>query len=352
MAETPVTTRSTGLPRAWFLATAVALIAWQGQPMLQDAFHGSRFVPSTAVMALLFGMLAGLIPRLRSTLAAALKAVSKQAIPIAIIAIGFELDLDPLLESGQLGISVVLVLIAIPVAFGASMLFGKLCGLDPRASMLLGAGTAICGNSAIMAVAPTVDAKDEDLGLAIGVINLLGVLMVIVLPPAVTAFGVTGTNGGALAGLTVHAVPQAIATGGAFGSDAAVLATVFKLMRVVMLAPMAFVLAFALRRIRGQEAGQGKGTGMPWFVILFVVAAGIRAFGWVDSNVTISGDTLALWGWLRHAGKFLLAVALAAIGMGLDIKALVQVGPRVLVAGTMAIVTMVAALVPLVLWLL
>lgn len=339
------------LIRAWFLALATAFIAWTAQPELFAASGDSRFVPSTAVMALLFGMVAALLPGLRATLGAQLKAVSKQAIPIAIIAIGFGLDVGPLWESGQLGVSFALVITGMVIAFGAAMLFGKLCGLDPRASMLLGAGTAVCGNSAIMAVAPTVAAKDEDVGLAVGVINLLGVLMVVVLPPAVAYFGVAGTDGGALAGLTVHAVPQAIATGEAFGTDAAELATVFKLLRVVMLAPVVFILAFVLRRVRHGDV-ETKKTGLPWFVIVFVVAAGVRAMGWVDGSVAISGKSMPIWEWLRMAGKFLLAVALAAIGMGLDIKTLVRVGPKMLVAGTLAVVVMVAALVPLVLWLL
>ncbi len=336
----------------WWLAAGVALAARLLQPQLFDAFDGSRFVPSTSVLALLFGMVAGGLPGLRARLASTMKTVSKQAIPIAIVAIGFGLDLEPLLASGQLGVSVGLVLVGMAVAFGASMLFGKLFGLDPRASMLLGAGTAVCGNSAIMAVAPTVDAKEEDLGLSIGVINLLGVLMVIALPPAVSSFGVTNAEGGALAGLTVHAVPQAIATGEAFGAEATVLATVFKLLRVVMLAPVVFLLAFVLRRVRGEGDIQKKKAGLPWFVLLFVVAAVIRALGPLDTDLKLGVESKPIWSWIQLAGKFLLGVALAAIGMSLDIKTLIRVGPRVLLAGTCAVVAMVAALVPLVRWLL
>ncbi|MFT5734415.1 MAG: putative integral membrane protein (TIGR00698 family) [Paracoccaceae bacterium] len=335
---------------SWWLAAAVALAARLLQPEMAEAANGSRFVPSTSVMALLFGMMAGALPGIRSRLGAGVKLVSKQAIPIAIVLLGFGLDLQPLLESGQLSISFVLVVVGMLTAFGASMLFGRLCGLGPRASMLLGAGTAVCGNSAIMAVAPTVDATDEDVGLAIGVINLLGVLMVLALPPVVGAFGITGTDGGALAGLTVHAVPQAIATGEAFGPDAISMATVLKLLRVVMLAPVVFILAFVLRRVRQGGDVQARRASLPWFVVLFVLAAGMRALGWVDAPLKVAAESRAVWGWLQIAGTFILSIALAAIGIGLDVKTLIRVGPRFLVAGTLAVTAMVAALVPLVHW--
>lgn len=336
---------------SWWLAAGIALAAQLSHPALVAAGGGSRLIPSASVLALLFGMAFGASPGLARRLRPGAKLVSKQAIPLAIVLIGFGLDLGPLLASGQLGISFALVVVGMLVAFGAAMLFGKICGLDPRASMLLGAGTAVCGNSAILAVAPTVDARDEDVGLAVGVINLLGVIMVIVLPPLAGLAGIQGADGGALAGLTVHAVPQAIATGEAFGTEATVLATVFKLMRVAMLAPVVLLLAFVLRRVRRTEV-QTKRAGMPWFVLLFAVAAGARALGWVDAGIQVGAENHAVWYWLQMAGKFLLAIALAAIGIGLDVRALLRVGPRVLLAATLAVAAMVATLIPLVRWLL
>lgn len=352
MVDSP-SSKGSGLLRiAWWLAAGVALAAQLLTPKIQDAFDGSRLVPSPSVLALLLGMVAGGIPGVRARFAPAMKAVSKQAIPIAIVALGFGLDLKPLLDPKLLGVSLGLVVVGMAVAFGASMFFGKLFGLDPRASMLLGAGTAVCGNSAIMAVAPTVDAKDEDLGLVVGVINLLGVLMILVLPPAVSSFGITNEQGAALAGLTVHAVPQAIATGEAFGINGAADATLYKLLRVAMLAPVVLLLAFVLGRLRGANDVQAKKAGLPWFVLLFVVAAAIRAFGLLDWKPALGSGDLEAWEYLKKAGKFLLAIALAAIGVGLDVKTLIRVGPRVLLAGACAVTAMVAALFPLVRWLL
>lgn len=173
------------------LCVALAAGAVFVRPLLGE----SRLVPSPSVLALIMGLLLGLAPVVQSHMVSAAKTVSKRAIPAAIVLIGFGMDLDPLLDGGALGGTLMVVLAGIAVAFAGALLAGKLCGLDPRASLLLGAGTAICGNSAIMAVAPTVEADEEDLGLAIGVINLLGVAMLFALPPRRDRRGHRGASG-------------------------------------------------------------------------------------------------------------------------------------------------------------
>ncbi|MEM6571165.1 MAG: putative sulfate exporter family transporter [Planctomycetota bacterium] len=333
---------------AWAVALGLALLAI----VLRPALGESRLVPSASVLALVLGMVVGAIPPLRDRVAAGAGRVAKQAIPVAIVLIGFGLDLGPLVGSGAIGGSLVVVVVAMVVAFVSALIAGRLFGLDPRASLLLGAGTAVCGNSAIMAVAPTVQPDDEDIGLSIGAINLLGVLMLVVLPPIATSLGIVGREGGSLAGLTVHAVPQAIATGEAFGAEGLEWATLFKLLRVAMLVPLVVALALTLARVRASKGeGSGSGPGIPWFVVLFVVAAGLRATGWFDAEVAVAGDERALWAWLQSGGRIVLAAALAAIGVGLQLGTLLRVGPSMLAAGALTVTAMVAATIPLVRWL-
>lgn len=327
----------------WLVAAALAVAAYALRPQLPK----SPYIPSPSVLALIAGMALGALPGARAKLGAGAKKISKQAIPYAIVAIGFGLELDKLIESGEILSGLFIVVCAMASAFGGALLFGRLLGLNPRASMLIGAGTAVCGNSAIMAVAPTVEPSDEDVGLSIGVINLLGVVMLFALPPLAIAFGVDGARGGSLAGLTVHAVPQALATGEVFGEEARAMASVYKLIRVAMLVPVLAILALVLTRIRGAKTG-GKAASIPTFVVLFMLAAGARAAGFVDSTIEIGESSKALWEWANYAGKFVLAMALAAIGIGLDVKTLLRVGPRMLVVGIAAIVLMVAVTLPLV----
>ena len=319
--------------------------------LLRPTLGASRLVPSPSVIALLMGLALGALPAARARFATAAKVVSKRTIPAAIVLIGFGLDLAPILEGGAIGGTLAVVVAAMAVAFGGALIAGRLCGLTARASLLLGAGTAVCGNSAIMAVAPTVEADEEDLGLAIGVINLLGVAMLFALPPVAVALGIEGQAGGALAGLTVHAVPQAIATGEAFGPEAVEWATLYKLLRVAMLVPVVLLLAVLVPGRDGSR-GASQRAGVPHFVWLFVVASVIRAVGWVDADLALAGEPRAAWEWLKLGGGWVLAVALAAIGLTLDVPRLVRVGPRFLLAGTLAVVAMVGAGAPLVLWLL
>jgi uncharacterized integral membrane protein (TIGR00698 family) len=346
-----MSTESSGPDRSVLLCGLLCAGLAAAAVLLRPALGPSRLVPSPSVLALVLGLALALIPAVQARFASAAKTVSKAVIPAAIVLIGFGMDLERLLEGGAIGGTLLVVVAAMVVAFVGAIVAGRVCGLDPRAALLLGAGTAVCGNSAIMAVAPTVKAKEEDLGLAIGVINLLGVAMLFVLPPAAAALGVGGNAGGALAGLTVHAVPQAIATGQAFGGTAEEWATLFKLLRVAMLVPTVVLLAVLLRD--GGGAGEGrKGVGVPHFVWLFVVASGLRATGWLDGEVALGEDARPLWGWLKQGGSWLLALALAAIGLTLNVPRLVRVGPRFLLAGVLAVLCMVAASLPMVLWLL
>lgn len=336
--------------RSVLLCGLVCVALAAAASFLRPTLGDSRLVPSPSVLALLAGLGLGMLPAVHSRLAGAAKILSKSVIPAAIVLIGFGMDLRPLLTGGALGSTLLVVMVGIVVAFAGAMLAGRLCGLNPRASLLLGAGTAICGNSAIMAVAPTVEADEEDLGLAIGVINLLGVAMLFALPPAALAVGISGEAGGALAGLTVHAVPQAIATGEAFGEDVVHVATLYKLLRVAMLVPVVVLLALVLPGRDGTRRKSG-GVGVPHFVWLFVVASALRASGWLDPEVSFGEHTRPRWGWLQQSGSWLLAVALAAIGMTLHVPRLMRVGPRFLLAGTLAVTGMVAATMPLVRWL-
>ena len=145
-------------------------------------------------------------------------------------------------------------------------------------------------------------------------------------------------------------MPQAIATGEAFGEGALQWATLYKLLRVAMLVPVVLIIGFALRR--GSSEGAKGGPGVPWFVTAFVAAAIVRSACEALAPESLGGGAFAGWGWAKAAGRFVLAVALAAIGVSLDPAALLRVGPRVLAVGAAAVATMVAATLPLVLWLL
>lgn len=334
---------------AWGCAGILTGVAMWLHPLLASRVAQAHWIPSPSVLALAGGMALGASSAVRARLGAAAKQVSKQAIPVAIVLIGFGLELGSLVRGGSFFAGLAIVVVCMAVAFAASLLFARLFGLDVRTGLLLGAGTAVCGNSAIMAVAPTVDPDEDDLALSIGVINLLGILMVFGLPPLARSCGVDGASGGVLAGLTVHAVPQAIATGEAFGAGALEGATLYKLMRVALLAPVVLIVATAARKLVGPRSdGDADATGIPLFVLLFVAAGICRGLGFVSFELGLGDAEKPFYEWATWAGKILLGVALAAIGMGIDLRKLVRVGPRVFACALATVTAMVAAGIPLV----
>src|SRR5258707_1013293 len=132
---------------------------------------------------------------------------------------------------------------------------GRLFGLWPKTALLIGAGTAICGNSAIVAVAPLIDASDEDVTLSVGTVNVMGLLLMFILPLAGGALKMPDDAFGVWAGATIHAVPQVVAAAFAYSQKAGTLATLVKLVRVTMLAPfmIALILIYARQRRNSGE---------------------------------------------------------------------------------------------------
>lgn len=323
----------------WVLCLGLATLAMFVRPHL----GASPWIPGASVLALLFGALLVHVPAWRETLASASKPVVKRWIPFAIVLIGFGLNLHDFWGADVIGWGLFAVVAAMLVAFLAAGWIGKWFGLDARTSILLGAGTAVCGNSAIMAVAPVVDPEEDELAVSLGVINLLGLLMIFVLPPIASWVGIGGAEGGMLAGMTVHAVPQAIAAGETFGTEALEMATLYKLVRVGLLMPVVLLVALVWsRRGRGGAAGTGAAK-VPGFLWLFVLAVALRSTGWLDGALSVPGlGEQPLWGHLQKVGKFLLTAVMAAVGMGIFLPTLLRVGPRILWVGIASAAAMTA----------
>ena len=163
-----------------------------------------------------------------------------------------------------------------------------------RTALLIGAGTAICGNSAIVAVAPLIDATDEDLMLSMSTINLLGLPLMFLFPLAGAMLGLGDQAYGVWAGTSIHAVPQVVAAAFAFSPGAGSIATLVKLVRVALLAPFTFVLAIAIRT--AQADGRGPGAlftaGPPIFLGLH--SRGADEYAGVDSGTRVSSSLARL----------------------------------------------------------
>src|SRR3954451_14261335 len=177
----------------------------------------------------------------------------------AVVLLGASLDLRAVLAAGRgllLGIAGVVVL-AILASYGV----GRAAGLSRRMAVLVACGNSICGNSAIAAVAPIIGATGREVPAAIAFTAVLGVAVVLTLPLLIPALGLSPTQYGVLAGLTIYAVPQVLAATAPLGSLSMQAGTLVKLLRVLMLGPLVLLLSLAVRRsIRRSGGGTGMAT--------------------------------------------------------------------------------------------
>ena len=244
---------------------------------------------------------------------------AKQVLEVAIVLLGLTLNVPLLLRAGPLlaaGI-VVAVLSALAVGF----LLGRMLGLRTRLALLVAVGNAICGNSAIAAVAPVIGAEPDDVASSIAFTAVLGVAVVLTLPYLMGPLGLSEYQYGVVAGLTVYAVPQVLAATLPVSVLSGQVGTLVKLTRVLMLGPIVLGLSVAMRR-RGvaRRGGVAFGRFVPWFIVGFLLLAALRATGVVPDAVVEAA---------RWVSGSLTIVAMAALGLGVDVRVLGRVGGSV-----------------------
>jgi uncharacterized integral membrane protein (TIGR00698 family) len=249
---------------------------------------------------------------------------AKQLLEVAIVLLGLTLDLPLLLRAGPVLVAgiVVAVVAALCVGFG----LGLALGLQRRLALLVAVGNAICGNSAIAAVAPVIGAEPDEVASSIAFTAVLGVAVVLALPHLKDPLALSDYQYGVLAGLTVYAVPQVLAATLPVSILSGQAGTLVKLTRVLMLGPIVLGLSVAMRR-RGEAARAPLAVSrlVPWFIVGFLLLAAVRATGVVpDPAVSAS----------RVASGALTVLAMAALGLGVDVRVLRRVGGAVTAAAT------------------
>ena len=192
-----------------------------------------------------------------------IRCAAKTMLELAIVLMGATVSFGAIFAAGlPLMVSIVLTVIgAIVVSFA----LGRSLGLNRKMALLVACGNAICGNSAIAAVAAVIDADSDDIATSIAFTAVLGIGVVVALPFLAAALHLSPAAGGILAGLTVYAVPQVLAAAGPMGSVAIQVGTLVKLVRVLMLGPIVTGLSLLMARRRAvpAEAKSGGRRGLP-----------------------------------------------------------------------------------------
>jgi uncharacterized integral membrane protein (TIGR00698 family) len=299
------------------LCLAIAVAAW----LLAQAEHAllGRAWIEPLVLAILLGAVIRTAWTPGASFREGIALSAKQVLEVAIVLLGLTLDIPLLLRAGPL--LALGIVVAVGAALGAGYLLGRLLGLRARLAMLVACGNAICGNSAIAAIAPVIGAEPDDVASSIAFTAVLGVLVVLALPLLIGPLGLTHYQFGVVAGLTVYAVPQVLAATLPVSDLSGQVGTLVKLTRVLMLGPIVLGLSFAMRA-RGVAATHRIALGrvVPWFILGFLLCAAIRATG----AVPVPAVDLA-----RLASGWLTIVAMAALGLGVDVRVLRRVGGAV-----------------------
>lgn len=244
-----------------------------------------------------------------------------------IVLLGLQLTIADMLEVGVAGVLTIVTCVVATYAFTVSL--GRLLGVDARLAQLIGAGTAICGAAAIMAVNAAVRDRDYGVAYAIGVVTLFGTCAMILYPVLGSLMSLSAHHYGLWVGASVHEVAQAVAAGFARGEAAGQFGTMAKLTRVIALAPMVLALAWTTR---GTEIGLRRGSArapVPWFVAGFLAMVAVASLGVISPAVQ---DDLML------ITQIVLAIALAAVGLETDLRHVAAQGWRAITLGAAATV--------------
>lgn len=294
------------------------------------AFGAGTFLP--VVGGPVFGILLGMVaaywkrpPRFRPGIAFA----SKKVLQAAIILLGFEMNLASVMRTGAESLYVLGFTLA--AAFLVAWSGSRLLRIGGKSSLLIGVGTAICGGSAIAAVAPIVEAGDEEVAHAISTIFLFNVVAVFLFPALGRLLGLSDRGFGMWAGTAINDTSSVVAAAYSYSDAAGAYATVVKLTRTLLIMPICLVLAFAHRRTARSTAMPSRAPGwfgflraFPWFVLGFLLASVIRTAAVLPLGATA---------FLGKGGKFLIIVAMSAIGLNTDLGKLLRNGWKPIALG-------------------
>jgi uncharacterized integral membrane protein (TIGR00698 family) len=253
--------------------------------------------------------------------AAETKKVAPYVLQASVVGLGAAMNLIDVATTGARGFVSTLVGITAALALGTAI--GKLFKTDATTGVLIGVGTAICGGSAIAAVAPVVKAKPEQISVAVAVVFLLNALALVIFPPIGRALALSQEQFGLWAALAIHDTSSVVAAGAEYGARALELATTVKLARALWIVPLTFVAA----RLWAPKEGAGSGAAKrPWFILGFVIVAALFTF---VPPLQPLGASVAF---IARRG---LVLALFLIGAGITKAALASVGARAFAHGTL-----------------
>jgi uncharacterized integral membrane protein (TIGR00698 family) len=307
----------------WILMLLLGLVAASISKLVEV---GGKHPIEAVVIAILLGILLrnlGLVPKICLP---GIKAFEKVLIT-GIVLIGASLNYGNFASQGLSILTIIVVTMAI--SFFLIYFLGKVFKLPTALAILLSVGTTICGGSAIAVTAPLIKAKEEETSYAIGTIALWGLIAILFYPKIAQLLGVTDVNFGIFAGTAIHSTPQVVGAGFIFSDLAGKTATAVKLVRNCFMVPLAFLIAiWYTKTILSRKKTEGThiniAKAFPWFLFGYFIMAGMNTLGYFSSEGVEA---------FNKAGRFLILLGLAGIGLNTVFGSFKKVGIKPLIVG-------------------
>lgn len=340
------------------LSFAIAVAAYEVHQLPFAPFSlgdPARHPIDAMLIAIVIGMLVRNTVGLSARFAPGVKYSVTAVMAFGIVLMGAKLDFFDVIRTS--GTALIISVVCVAAALSITVWLCRRLGVGKKLGLLIGVGTAICGGTAIAVVAPVIEADESETAFAIATVTLFGMAAVFVLPLLGGALGLSQLEFGVWAGTSVHATPQVIATGFAYGPEAGDTATIVKLVRVLLLAPVVIGLGLwhARAKRRRQIAHVTKLGSLralvPPFILGFVglaLANTLRllpdftlhlkeSFAWHAQELPVSLAKLATW-----LSTFVLTMAMAAVGLGVHLRGLATAGLGALYVGLASSVILAA----------
>lgn len=300
----------------WLYVANIAIIATGLFISLIPGFEGVGAwltPPFVLFLGLLFALLCG------QPFPAFNKNMSKMLLQYSIVGLGFGMNLQASLASGSEGMMFTIVSVFGTLAIG--WLIGrKLLGVDRNTSYLISSGTAICGGSAIAAVAPVLKAKDSEISVALGTVFILNAVVLFIFPAIGHALGMSDQQFGLWAAIAIHDTSSVVGAGAAYSEAALEVATTVKLTRALWIIPVALISAVIFK-------SKGKKIAIPWFIFLFVLAMIV--------NTYFLSDYPAIGTTINSVARKCLTLTMFFIGASLSKDVLKSVGLKAFAQGVL-----------------
>ena len=294
------------------------------------AYFTAQYLPKyigKVFIAVILGILIANIFRPRKEIFdSGIKLGLKKLLKLAIILMGAGISFKEVAALGAKGILIIIGLICI--VFGLVFLIGRLLGVSLRRKLLIAVGVCICGNTAIITAAPLIEAGEEEVAMAVGIVTLFGVIGVLVYPLIGAALSMQDVWFGAWAGTAINDTSQVVAAGVSYSDAAGQTATTIKLVRNIMIIPVVFLVSFFYNR----QTNKAEGTkhkfnfikAFPTFILGFLAFAVLNSVGVFTEAIS---DVLV------QISKFMILLALSGIGLGVDFRKFKSIGVKPFLLG-------------------